>query len=188
MSNRKSLIKTLEFASVVGFGLAYWLYDLRIATIVLITLMTAFVVVVKVLGEKLSRLQLLSWLVILVLGGATVSFQDEQYIKWKTSVINGTLSLVFLASHFLGSKTILERFLDDKLSCPAVMLRRLNLVAVVYFASIALLNLYVASHFSTTIWVNFKLFGIFACNLLFLAGSFYYLRDYIREMMEENGS
>ena len=169
MKNEKSkegLLKVLETLVVVAFGVAYWLYDLHIATAVLVVGMTVFVVLVKLLGEQLTKLQLVSWLAVVILGGAAVFLRDENIIKWKPTVINSLIGMTFLVSHF-SKKTLLERVIEEKIPAPPPMLRRVNSFAGVFFLFLAILNVLVFQNFSTNVWVNFKLFGIFVLNLLF---------------------
>ena len=90
--NKTAIVKGLETFSIIGFGLAYWRYDLMVATAVLMGLMTLFVVISKALGEPLTKLQLITWIVVLVLGTVSLSFKNEYYIKWKTTVVNGLLA------------------------------------------------------------------------------------------------
>ena len=40
--NKTNFLKTLEFLTVVGFGIAYFKYNIMIATMVLMGLMTLF--------------------------------------------------------------------------------------------------------------------------------------------------
>lgn len=183
--NQGQIFKFLELLPVLGFGVAYWRFDLHVATIVLMAFMSFFIVAAKLCKEPLTRLQVGTWLVIMFLGAATLWSRDELFIKWKTTVINLVLALVFAGSHVFGNKTIAERLLAAKLAVPGAMLRKLNGAAVLYFLLVALLNLFVAYRFDTTVWVNFKLFGLLALNFLFFGGSVFYLRAYLKEFFEK---
>ncbi len=186
---KENFLKTTEMLVALAFGVAYWLFDLHIATIVLIIGMTAFVVLVKSLGLKLTKLQLISWLAVLFLGGAAVFLKDESIIKWKPTVINAAVGLAFLATQFLGKKTLMQRLIEDKVPAPVGMLRRVNFSTGLFFLFLAVLNIVVAQNFSTTVWVNFKLFGVFILNLCFLGACLYYLRAYLSNLLPpENGS
>ncbi len=182
--NKTSIVKSLEFSSIIGFGLAYWRYDLIIATTVLMALMTLFVVVAKILDEPLTKAQMISWVVVMVFGGMTVFLKDEAFIKWKPTVINSIFALLLWGSHVIGGKTILERLLASKLKCPTSMLRRLNCALAGYFALGGALNIYIAENFSNDVWVSFKIFGNLALNIIFISGSLYYLRDYLKDIAQ----
>ena len=53
------------------------------------------------------------------------------------------------------------------LDLPAAVWQRLNFAWVAFFGLMGLLNLYVAYSFTTSTWVNFKLFGGLGLMLLF---------------------
>jgi intracellular septation protein len=186
--DKVKLLKIAEALTAVAFGLAYWLYDLKIATAVLIVAMTVFVCFVKFMGEKLTKLQLISWLAILILGGASVLSKDESIIKWKPSVISWIISISFLATQFVGKKSLVERLIADKVPAPVFMLRNVNLATALFFLSSGLLNIIVAMNFTTTVWVNFKLFGLTVLNLVFVSSCLFYLRAYLHNIFPPDAS
>ena len=177
--DRAKFLKILELSSVVCFGLAYWQYDLQIATIVLIAVMTFFVGVALLLRHPLSKMQWISWVAILVLGGAGVLSQDDTLIKWKPTVIHLIIGVAFLATNFIGQETLVEKLTRNHLKAPRVKLRRLNIAVGLYCFFIAAINLLVAHEFNNTIWVQFKLFGILGLNIIFISSALYYLREWL---------
>ena len=58
--NKESFLKFAEMLVAVVFGLAYWRFDLQIATMALIVAITVFVLMVKLMGQKLTKMQLIS--------------------------------------------------------------------------------------------------------------------------------
>ena len=182
MNKKENFLKLAEISVAVAFGIAYALFNLQFATVVLIIGMTAFVALVKILGQKLTKLQLVSWLVVVIMGGAGVLLKDENIIKWKPTVLNSAISLTFFVTQFLTKKTLMETLIQDKVPAPSYMLRRVNFATAFFFLFLALLNIFVAQNFSTTVWVNFKLFGIFLLNLCFLASCLYYLKGYLANL------
>ena len=67
-----------------------------------------------------------------------------------------------------------------QLELPAGVWQRLNFAWIAFFALMGLLNLYVAYSFSTSTWVNFKLFGGIGLMLLFTLGQGVYLSRHIK--------
>lgn len=180
---RQSVIKSLETLSIVAFGLAYFKYDLYVATGVLMATMTLFVATVKFLGESLTKLQLLSWMAILILGGATLLFQNDAFIKWKPTVVNSIVATIFVLSHLIGQKTLVERFLASKMDAPALKLRRINAACSLFFFFLAYLNFQIAFSFSTSVWVNYKIFGNLLLNIIFITSCLYYLREHLQDIV-----
>ena len=56
-----------------------------------------------------------------------------------------------------------------------------NFAWIAFFASMGLLNLWVAYTFSTAAWVNFKLFGALGLMLAFTVAQGLYLSRYMEE-------
>jgi intracellular septation protein len=132
--------------------------------------------------HRLENMHLITLGLLVVLGGATLVFQDDTFIKWKPTAVNWLFALVFLGSHFIGGKPLIRRMMEK-----AVTLKEekvwtwLNMSWVVFFIAMGVLNLYVAFTFSTDFWVNFKLFGLMGLTVLFVIGQAFFLTRYIEE-------
>jgi intracellular septation protein len=53
--------------------------------------------------------------------------------------------------------------------------QRMTWVWAIFFFAIGVLNLWVAYHFDTDTWVNFKLIGLLGITLVFIIGQSFYL-------------
>lgn len=181
---KKSFVKSLETLSVLAFGLAYWKFDLYVATAVLMATMTLFVVLAKAFREPLTRLQLISWVAVLIFGSATLFLRDESFIKWKPTVINSLIGSVFLVTTLFGKRSLIEQLVAGKFHAPASKLRRVNFACSLFFFLLGYINFQVAFSFSTDVWVQYKIFGNLILNTIFISGCLYYLRDYVKEWAE----
>jgi intracellular septation protein len=171
-----------ELIPLIGFFAAYKLYDIYMAVIVLAGLMTVGLVITKLQKKKITNMQLISWLLVMIFGGITLFFRNEIFIKWKPTVLNWGFGLAFLISHFVGEKNLTERLLSAaKIEAPKNVWQTLNFSWVVFFLISGALNIFVAYQFSTDVWVNFKLFGLFGLTLLFAVGQAFYLGRYARK-------
>jgi len=129
--------------------------------------------------KRIENTQLVTLVVIALLGGSTIVFQNEIFIKWKPSIVNWLFAMAFLGSHFVGNKTLVERTMGKNISLPAVVWSRLNISWVIFFIGLGIANLYVVYHFDTDTWVNFKLFGIFGLMLALIIAQAIYMSRYI---------
>ena len=66
----------------------------------------------------------LMWMTIaiIIFGAATLILRDQRFIQWKPTVFNWVLALVFLGSHFIGQRPVLQRLLGGQLAPPGVPL------------------------------------------------------------------
>ena len=118
--------------------------------------------------RELSKGKTITFVMFLIFGGATLFFRDPNFIMWKPTILNLVFALVFTASFFIGKKTIVERMMGASVEAPSHIWNRLNLAWIIFFISLAALNLYVASAYSESAWVNFKTFGVLGLTLGFL--------------------
>jgi intracellular septation protein len=129
---------------------------------------------------KVSAVHWISLVVIVVFGGATLLLQDETFIKWKPTVLYLTFGVV-LAVGKLAYRRDLLSYLMKELSLPAAVWTRLTWSWVAFFAAMALANWYVAFHFATETWVNFKVWGGIGLFLVFALAQGLVLARYLSE-------
>lgn len=133
-------------------------------------------------GQKIETMHWITLGMLIVLGGLTLFFQDERFIKWKPTLVNWALALLFLGSQWFTAKPFVQRMMEAqvRLDDDAVW-RMLNYSWVAFFFLLGVVNLWVAFTFSTEFWVNFKLFGLLGLTLLFVFGQAFFLSQHIVE-------
>ena len=175
----------LEFFPIVLFFFAYKQYDIYIATATAIVATLLQVIVYRIKYGKVESMQWITLGLISVMGGATIYLQDEQFIKWKLTIIEWLFGLAFLLSQFFGSKTFIERMMGANLELPSAIWKKLNLCWALFFIAVGFINLYVMSNFSTDDWVNFKTFGVPGLMLVFIVVQMAFLYKHIPDPEEE---
>ena len=118
---------------------------------------------------------------IVVFGGATLWLQDPTFIKWKPTALYWLFAVTLLVSDYLFNKNLISVMMKGQVKLPAPVWRRLNLSWVLFFASMGVLNLYVAYNYSEATWVNFKLFGFMGLMLVFIVLQGVFLSKHIEE-------
>jgi intracellular septation protein len=170
-----------EFFPIILFFIAFKLYDIYVATGVVIVATMIQVAYSLFRYRKVETMQWITLGLIVVMGSATILLHDEQFIKWKLSIIEWLFGLVFLGSQFIGKKPFVERMMSKTLSLPTLVWRRLNLMWGCFFMSIGFINLYVMYHFNTDQWVTFKTFGVPGLMIVFIMLQMVFLYKYIDE-------
>lgn len=117
---------------------------------------------------KLQKFSLVSCISILLLGGATLFFKNEIFVKWKPTVVYWALSIVLLGSQFFTAQPLMQKIAGKGLQLPDRIWRTLNLSWSGFFILLGIVNLYVVYNYSTDAWVNFKLFGTLGITLVFV--------------------
>ena len=166
---------------VVGGAVSTTQAPVLLATVVVIAATVAQVLWLKARGRKVDAMLWVSLGLVVVLGGATIYFQSETFIKWKPSALYWAMGLALWLSPLLSGKNLLKVLLGEQMQLPAKVWHRLNFAWIAFFGLMGILNLWVAYTFSTSAWVNFKLFGGIGLMLLFTLAQGLVLAKYIEE-------
>lgn len=169
----------------VGFLVAGGVVAPSIAPVLLATLVVMLASVAQIgwLLARRRKVDAMLWIslaLVTLLGGATVWFQNETFIKWKPSVLYWVMGTAFWLSHAVFRKNLLQTLMGGQLQLPPAVWRNLNFMWIAFFAFMGLANLYVAYSFPTDVWVNFKLFGGVGLMLLFTLAQGLYLSRHIK--------
>lgn len=175
----------IDFFPVLLFFLAYKFFDMYVATAVAIAATAVQIGVTWLRTKKVPAMQWVTLAVILVFGGLTLYLRDEQFIKWKPTVINWLFGAVFLGTQLFGQKTAIEHMLSSSIILPSAVWKRLNLAWTVFFVLIGAANLVVMHYCDSNTWVNFKLFGMLGLTLVFVVLQSLYLAKFMEEPKNE---
>jgi intracellular septation protein len=160
----------LEFAPLIAFFAGYYTRGLYFATGLLMVTMPLLLGVAWLRTRTLPRMQLLSCVLVLVFGTATLVLRNAEFIKWKPTIFLWIVAVVLLGWQLLGREPLIKRLfaaaLGDR-SLPEATWRRINVLWAAFYAALGLANIVVARHFSESAWVNFKVIGLTALILVF---------------------
>ena len=170
-----------DFFPILLFFVAYKMYDLYVATAVIIAASLAQVSYAWLRHKKVEKMHLITFAMVAVFGGLTLFLQDEMFIKWKPSVINWLFAIAFLGSQFIGKKTFIERMLGASIELPRAAWVKLNFSWATFFAALGFVNLYVVYNYDTDTWVNFKMFGMMGLTFAFVIVQGIYLMKFIKQ-------
>lgn len=159
----------LDFLPIVlFFGVYKYTGDIIVATAVLIPATALQMAFSWIRYKKIEKMQLVTLIMVVLLGGATILFGDKTFIQWKPTIVNWLFGIAFLGSQFVGDKNLVERIMGDSFTMPSKAWKSLNYSWVFFFISMGILNLFVAYNFSEDTWVDFKLFGMLGATIVFI--------------------
>lgn len=161
----------LEFGPVLLFFVAYTRlkentytiggteYDgFIVVTAAFVPLLLASIAILWKLTGKISRMQVLTAVMVIFFGGLTVWFNDERFFKIKTTIVYGFFATVLGIGLLLG-KSWLEYVMDELLPLTSegwmILTKRLALA----FGTLAVANEVVWRTMSTDAWVKIETFG-----------------------------
>ena len=149
-----------------------------LATVVVIVATLLQIALLLARGKKIDTMLWVSLVLVVVLGGATVWFHNEAFIKWKPTVLYWAMGLGLWGSAALFGKNLPRQMMGEQLRVPDLLWARVNWAWVAFFVMMGVLNRYVATQYSTDTWVNFKLFGSMGLMIVFMLAQGLYLSRY----------
>ena len=157
----------VDLLPVIAFFVAYKVWDIYVATGVLIVGVLLQTLVSWIRHRKVSGMLLTSAVLVLIFGGLTLLIHDATFIKWKASIVNWLFAAAFLVSQYTSGPSIIQRMLGENVTLDDASWKKLNLMWVAFFLVAGTLNIIVAYRFDEATWVNFKLFGLMGLTLAF---------------------
>lgn len=165
----------VEFIPLIIFFAVYKTVDIYAATGALMAATCIQMLAFWLKHKKLEKMHLITLLLVLFFGGLTMFFQDDAFIKWKVTAVNGLFALGLLVSRYGFGKNLIKQMLGKEMTLPDVIWDKANLAWVGFFAVCGALNVYVAFSLPQEVWVNFKVFGLLGMTLLFTFATAIYL-------------
>jgi intracellular septation protein len=157
---------------------------IMLATVVAIIATTLQLIYVKARGRKIDGMLWVSFLVITIFGGATIYFHNDDFIKWKPTIIYWVFGVGMLVAQFVFNKNLIRQTMQDQITLPEPVWNRLALAWMGFFFVLGGLNLlaaFVVFANNTPAWVNFKVFGMTGIMFVFIVAQTMYLSKYIEE-------
>ncbi|MCB5189387.1 septation protein A [Methylobacillus arboreus] len=166
---------------VILFFIVYKFFGIYEATAAAIVATIGQIVWAKVTKGKVDGALIMSGVIIVLFGGATLWLHDESFIKWKPTILYWLFTIGLLVSPWLFKRNLIRSFMEKQISLPEPIWGRLNLAWAIFFLLLGFLNLYVAFNYSTDLWVDFKLFGTMGLMFIFVIGQTLLLNKHIAE-------
>ena len=137
-----------------------------VMTVVFVPLLIATTLLQWRLSGEISRMQILTLILVIVFGGLTIWLNDPKFLKMKPTIL-----YVFFAGALgiglLQGKSYLEYVLGQALPMKPEGWMILTKRVALFFLALAILNEIIWRTQSETFWVSFKTFGLTAGVFLF---------------------
>ncbi|MCM2287839.1 MAG: septation protein A [Sulfuritalea sp.] len=170
---------------IILFFAAFKVFDIYIATGVVIAATAAQIGWVWHRHGKVDTMLWVSLALVVVFGGATLILRDETFIKWKPTVLYWLFATTLFGSAQFFGKNLIRAMMEKQVELPDALWGRLNYAWIGFFVVMGVLNLWVAFNFSTDTWVSFKLFGGMGLMIVFIVLQGVVLAKYLPDDKEE---
>ncbi|MCL1075022.1 septation protein A [Shewanella dokdonensis] len=170
----------LDFLPLIIFFAVYKLYDIYVASGVLVAATALQLIMTYAIYRKLEKLHIITFVVVAIFGSLTLFLHDDVFIKWKVTIVYALMALALVVSQWL-KRPVLKSMLGNELKVADHIWTRVTWYWAIFFVLCSLANIYVAFHLSQATWVNFKVFGLTAVTLLNTIVTVLYLFKHIPE-------
>ena len=185
----------IEYIPLILFFAVFKLVDIYWATALLMLTTLIQVAYCYFKDGKVPTRHWVFFTIAVVLGTLTLVFHDEQFVKWKATIVYAIFSVTLLVSRYVLGKNLVKKALSSilenaseskqEINVPEALWNKLNLFWVAVTAGISALNIYIAYNFSLDFWVNFKVFGLMGITFVCVLATIITLFKYLPEDDEE---
>ncbi len=165
----------IEFIPLIAFFIGYKVGGIFDATLYTLIATIVSTVTILLLKQKVSKVHLVTNVLLLVSASLTLISGNSTFIKMKPTILYCIFGLTFFITNFkwepaiklaLGTAIQLK---DD------IQWLQLNIRFMWFFFAMAVVNEFVWRTFAEEDWVNFKVFGALPITVLFLVFQLPYL-------------
>jgi len=157
----------LDIGPLILFFVANAKFGVFTATAVFIVAILIAMMVSLALTRRVTALQLFSAVMVVVMGGLTLYFHNETFIKIKPTIYYAFVAAI-LGFGLIADKPILKSVLGSAYpGLDAAGWAKLTRNWALFFAVMAAVNEAVWRTTSTDFWIGFKLWGAIPATLLF---------------------
>jgi intracellular septation protein len=138
-----------------------------VVTALFVVLMIATTGLLWFLTGKLSKMQIMTLVLVIVMGGLSVWLNDERFIKMKPTLLYGFFAVILGFGLWRGQsylKSVMHEAMPMQDAGWMILTGRLT----GFFVVLAISNEAVWRLMSTQAWVNFKTFGLTAALFVFM--------------------
>ncbi|RYG90904.1 septation protein A [Loktanella sp. IMCC34160] len=193
MAERKvpGWLKTaLDFGPVLAFFAAFFLlkedsyplFGREVKPFILITagfvpLLVICMGALWALTGRLSRMQVMTLVLVVVMGGLTVLLNDELFLKLKPTILYAAFAGILYVGLWRGKSYlayVMEEFLPMTPEGWTILTRRF----AHFFVALAVLNTVIAFALSDAVWVSVKTFGLPIALFAFVMSQYRIFEDH----------
>mgnify|MGYP000983257323 CR=1 FL=1 len=167
---RKKLKPGLKFALEMGplvlFFIAYNKFGIFAGTGTLMVATVAALAVTYALTRHLPVMPMVTAIMVMIFGGATLLLHDDTFVKMKATVAYLLFATALLGGLLFG-KALLSVAFDSVMNLTEEGWRKLTLRWGLFFIVMAAVNEVVWRTQTENFWVNFKVFGFVPLTIVF---------------------
>ena len=175
----------MEYIPLIAFFIVYKTVDIYWAAGALVGGMALMMLITMVLKKPIKKSTWMLFGFAVVMAGLTIAFHDENFLKWKFTILYGIFGATLLVSRYMMKVNLIKKSMTTNFNLPDTIWDKVNIAWSFFFLFCAGLNLYVFENWSLDSWVNFKVFGVTGLMFIYLIATVFYIYPYLPEEDKE---
>ncbi len=168
------------------FFIFYFLFDIYAATKALMIFITLQLIWEYFKHGKVSKIVLISFLLVIPFGSITLFLHDDFYIKLKFSLFYWVLAIALLISNYFYKKNLIHAMMNKQIETSSDIWNKMNQAWAGFFVLIGLVNLLFIYKFPKY-WIYFKFPGVPIIMMMFMFGLFGILSKQLKFIEPDEG-
>ena len=160
-----------DLIPAVVFFIFYFLFDIYAATKALMVFATLQITWEYFKHGKVSKMALITFLLVIPFGAITLFLHDDFFIKLKFSIFYWVLAIALLVSNYFYKKNLITLMMHKQIEASRSTWNAMNLAWAGFFILIGLINLLFIFKFPQY-WIYFKFPGVPIAMMVFMLGLF----------------
>lgn len=156
----------LDLGPLVIFFASYQFSNIYVATGIFMVAILIALAIGYVLERKLSPMPVFTAVLVLLFGGLTLYLQNDTFIKMKPTVLYAFFGMLLLGG-LAGNRLFIKYVFANAFDLTETGWRKLTIRWAGFTFFLAILNEVIWRNFTTDIWVDFKVWGIFPLFFVF---------------------
>lgn len=165
-SKKQMLRLVLDLGPLLVFFAAFKYSNIYMATGIFMAAVLTALAVGYWLERKISPMPAFTAVLVLVLGGLTIYLQNDTFIKMKPTVLYAFFGVLLLGGLF-ANRLFIKYVFGQAFDLTEHGWRKLTVRWGLFAFFLAIANEVVWRHFSTDIWVDYKVWGTYPLIFLF---------------------
>ncbi|OCG01363.1 inner membrane-spanning protein YciB [Gilliamella sp. wkB112] len=177
----------LNFIPLIFFFVFLTIYDIFVGVQALMISATVSFIILLIIYRKIDKIELISYLMIIVFGGFTLYTREPIIFKWKVTIINFLFATALLVSQFMFKKNLLQTMFGKEIQLKAIIWNKLNLLWISFFMFCGIISLAATYYTSDDFFWKFKVFILPGASLLLsLISGIYIYKNMNKSASESN--
>lgn len=157
-----------EVLPLIAFFVGYKTGGVLTATSYILIASIFNLILIYALKREVSKVNLVSTIILLISGGLTLTSGNSMFIKIKPTILYFVFGIAFLVTNYRWQPAIKLVFKSAIALKTEEAWKILNMKFMWFFFMMAVLNELIWRNFSEGTWVNFKVFGALPITLIFV--------------------